>query len=129
MKQNISKVKLITSYTLQGIVVIFLVIGAINNILKTETAIANAKALGYPESALLPMAIVLLAGVMCYVIPKSSITGAIILTAWFGGAVATHIIHGDSPYILLSPIVFAIIVWIAIRLRDNSVQAIIPVKK
>lgn len=129
MENKISKVRLWSSYVLQGIVALFLFMGAVNNIVKTETALTNAKELGYSESSLLPLAIVLLMGIICYVIPKTSILGAVILTAWFGGAVATHIIHGDAPSILLSPVLFAILVWIAIGLRDKKVQTVIPFKQ
>lgn len=129
MENKISKVRLWSSYLLKGIVALFLFMGAVNNIVKTETALTNAKELGYSESSLLPLAIVLLMGVICYVIPKTSILGAVILTAWFGGAVATHIIHGDAPSILLSPVLFAILVWIAIGLRDKKVQTVIPFKQ
>ncbi len=128
MENKISKVRLWSSYMLQGIVVLFPFTGAVTNIVKTETALRNANESGYSENSLLPLAIVLLTGVIGYVIPKTSILGAVILTAWFGGGVATHIIHGDAPSILLSPILFAVFVWIAIELRDKKVQIVIPFK-
>ncbi len=129
MAYKISKTRLWSSYILQGIVAFFLFIGAVNNLIKTETALENAAALGYPESALVPMAIALIIGLCCYVIPKTSVLGALILTGWFGGAVATHIIHGDSFVILLTPILFAILVWLAIGLRDKNVQAVLFLNK
>lgn len=129
MENEISKVRLWSSYILQGIVALFLFIGAVTNIVKTETALTNANDLGYSENSLLPLAIVLLSGVIFYVIPKTSILGAVILTAWFGGAVATHIIHGDTPAILLSPILFAVLVWVAIGLRDKKVELVVPFKR
>src|SRR5690606_4775146 len=129
MEKKISKVRLWSSYVLQGIVVMFLFMGAVSNLVKTETALKNAKELGYSESTLLPLAIVLLSGITFYVIPKTSFLGAMILTAWFGGAVATHIIHDDAPSILLSPILFAALVWVSIGLRDKKVQSVIPFKQ
>jgi hypothetical protein len=129
MRQTISKRRLWTSYILQGIVASFLFIGAVNNIVKTEEALLNSKALGYAESSLLPLAIVLLTGVVCYLVPRTCILGAVLLTAWFGGAVATHIIHGDAPLILVLPVLFAVLVWVAIGLRDQKVRAVIPFKQ
>lgn len=117
------------SYGLQGIIAFFLVIGAMNNILKTDLAVANSKVFGYAESTLVPLALYLLAGTMLYVFPRTSILGAIILSVWFGGAVATHIIHGDSFGIMLPPITFGVFTWIAIGIRDEKVRSLFLIKK
>lgn len=119
----------LTSYALQGLIVFFLTVGAINNILKTDLAVANSKVFGYSESTLVPLALYLLAGTVLYIIPRTSILGAIILSAWFGGAVATHIIHGDSLGIMLSPIAFGVFCWIAIGIRDEKVQSLFLIRK
>ncbi|MFT3822806.1 MAG: DoxX family protein [Chitinophagaceae bacterium] len=129
MENSTLKVRLWFSYILQGIVVLFLLMGAINNIMKTEVALASSKELGYSEKSLLPLAFVLLFGIVCYAIPRGSIFGAVILTAWFGGAVATHIIHGDDFSTIILPVVFAIIVWATIGLRNKKVQSIILLEK
>lgn len=129
VRRTIPKARLWASCVLQGIIALFLAIGAINNIMKTETAVSNSKVLGYAESSLVPLAIFLLISIVLYIIPRTSVLGAILLTAWFGGAIATHIIHGDSFAILLMPIFFSIAAWLVIWLRDTSLQLIIPVKR
>jgi hypothetical protein len=124
MEKRISKSRLWFSCILQGLVSVFLLLGAINNLLKTEDAISNAKALGYAESTLLPLALFLMATTCLYLLPKTSILGAVILTAWFGGAVATHVIHGDGLAIFIMPILFAVLVWVALGLRNKNVMKI-----
>lgn len=128
-KIGISKARKVTSYILQGIIAFFLALGALNNILKTEDAINNSKILGYAEPTLLPLAIFLLTSVLFYVIPATSIFGGIVLTAWFGGAVATHVIHGDNITIILSPVFFGTMVWVALWLRNEVVQSIFSLNK
>lgn len=126
---KISKSRKWTSYVLQCFIVLFLLIGAFNNILKTEIAITNSHIFGYAETTLVPLGLFLLLGILFYVIPCTSIFGLIILTAWYGGAVATHIIHGDDFVTLLTPIVFGLVTWFALGLRDGKIQSIILLKK
>lgn len=128
MTDSKSKPALYISYVLQGIVAFFFLAGAINNMIKSEEAIANAQSLGYTEGSLFPLACVLLVAVICYLIPRFSILGAILLTTWLGGAVATHVIHRDNPLIVSLPVIFATFVWIAIALRDKRVQSIFSIK-
>ncbi|MCB1022742.1 MAG: DoxX family protein, partial [Acidobacteria bacterium] len=95
MSKEISKVSLWTSYILQGLVVLMLLMGAAMNLLQTEMAVTGAKEMGYPESSVLYLGIVLLVSTILYAIPKTSFIGAILITGWLGGAVATHVIHRD----------------------------------
>jgi len=85
--------------------------------------------MGYPESSVLYLGMVLLVSTVLYAIPKTSILGAILLTAWLGGAVATHIIHHDPHFYLLFPVLFGMLMWLSIWLRDGQLKTIFPIKK
>jgi hypothetical protein len=112
------------SYSLQGISVLFLGLGAINNLLRTEVALANAQVFGYSENTLSPLAWLLLVCLVLYLIPRTAILGAILITAWLGGAIATHTIHADTLLFFVLPILFAVMVWTALLLRSSAARSI-----
>jgi hypothetical protein len=80
---------------------------------------------GYPESSMLYLGIIELTCVVLYLIPRTSIFGAVIATGYLGGAVATHVRVGD-PFI--APIVVATLLWLGAFLRDDRVREIIRPK-
>jgi hypothetical protein len=86
--------------------------------------------LGYPESVVLGIGIIELVCLIAYVIPRTSILGAILLTGYLGGAVATHVRIG-SP--LLShtffPIYVGALVWVALLLRDDRLHTLLPLRR
>ncbi len=122
MTNEISKARLWISYILQGIVVTMFLMGAVMNILQTEEAVAGATALGYPESAVLILGIALLLSTLLYAFPKTSGFGAVLLTGWLGGAVASHVIHQDPLFNTLFPVLFGIVIWLALWLRQEKVR-------
>ena len=122
MTTEISKARLWISYILQGIVVTMFLMGAVMNILQTEQAVAGATGLGYPESAVLILGIALLLSTLLYAFPKTSGFGAVLLTGWLGGAVASHVIHQDPLFNTVFPVIFGIVIWLALWLRQEKVQ-------
>lgn len=125
----ISKTRVWVSYVLQGLISIMFLMGALMNLLQTEEAVAGATALGFPESSVVYLGLILLVATVLYIVPQTSGFGAILLTGWLGGAVATHIIHGDSVFQVVFPVLFGIIVWVALWLRQGKVQALASLKK
>ena len=64
-----------------------------------------------------------------YVIPRTAVLGAVLFTAYFGGAVATHVSHGNPLAThVLSPVYAAILLWLGLWLRDDRVRAINPLR-
>ncbi|MGX1930137.1 DoxX family protein [Flagellimonas sp. 2504JD4-2] len=124
--QQTSKVRLWTSYILQGLIVLLFFMGAAGNIFQSEDAITGATDLGYPESSVLCLGIVLLASTLLYAIPKTTIIGAVLLTGWLGGAVATHVIHEDPMLNIFLPVIFGIVIWLALWLRMPNLQRVFP---
>ena len=128
-KNKTPKARLWTSYIIQAIVVLMLLMGAVNNILQTESALSGAAEFGYPSESVLYMGIILLISTILYAIPSTCVVGAILLTAWLGGAVATHVIHQDPLFNILLPVLFGILIWISIWLRDKRLQDLLKSKK
>jgi DoxX-like protein len=77
------------------------------------------------ESLALGLGIVELACTVIYIIPRTSVLGAILLTGYLGGAVATHLRIGE-PYFM--PIIFGVLVWGGLFLRDERLRALIPLR-
>jgi hypothetical protein len=82
--------------------------------------------LGIPESLVLPLSILELTCVVIYLIPATSVLGAILLTGYIGGAMCTHWRVGD-PFFL--HIVLGILVWLGLYLRENRLKGLIPLRK
>jgi hypothetical protein len=81
---------------------------------------------GYPEGAAMPIGIVEIACALLYLIPKTRVLGAILVTGYLGGAVATHVRVGQA---FVAPLLLGIIAWGGLYLRDGRVSELIPVVK
>ncbi len=81
--------------------------------------------LGLPESLILPLAILEVSCVVIYLIPATSILGAILLTGYIDGAICTHWRVGD-PFFM--QIAIGIVVWLGLYLRENRLKALIPLR-
>ena len=81
--------------------------------------------LGLPESLILPLAILEISCVVIYLIPATSILGAILLTGYIGGAICTHLRVGDPFFIQIA---LGIFVWLGLYLRENRLKALIPLR-
>ena len=121
-----SKTKNIASKIIQGLIGLMFLMGAIGNMVPFETAAAQAIALGYLECKLFTLGVILFIATVLYLIPRTNVLGAALLTAWFGGAVATHIINDDTLIETVMPVIFGIVVWISIWLRNEKLRAIFP---
>ena len=78
---------------------------------------------GWPESLLTPLGIVEVACVALYLIPRTSVLGAILIAGYLGGAIATHLRVGEPIYIQSA---LGILAWGGLFLRDSRVRALIP---
>lgn len=97
------------------------------NLSGNETAVTMATELGYGQSAVLYFGLTQILCIALYLYPKTAILGAIIISGWLGGAVATHAIHGDPIGQTLFPIVIAVLVWLALWLRSERLRTLIAI--
>lgn len=109
-----------------GIAVAFLLFDAVGKLVRVAPVVEGTVALGYPASAVLPIGVLLLAGVVLYVIPQTTVVGAIYLTAYLGGAVASHYRLGNPLAThRLFPVYVAAFLWGGLALRDPRVLALL----
>jgi hypothetical protein len=81
--------------------------------------------MGFQESLVMPLAILEIACVVIYLIPMTSVLGAILLTGYLGGAICTHWRVGD-PFLI--PIGIGVFVWLGVYLREDRLRLIIPLR-
>jgi len=84
--------------------------------------------LGYPVSVTFGLGIVLLISTILYAVPRTAVLGAILLTGYLGGACSTHVRVQDGAFNTLFPVVFGLILWGGLYLRDSRVRALIPLR-
>lgn len=82
--------------------------------------------LGLPESMVVPLAILEISCVVVYLIPATSVLGAILLAGYVGGAICTHWRVGDPVF---APLALGLLVWLGIYLRDGRLKELIPLRK
>ena len=83
--------------------------------------------IGWPESALTGLALLQLACLVLYVIPPTAVLGAVLLTGYLGGAIASYVRIGDF-YPVLVPLSTSVIAWAGIYLRDERLRSLLPLR-
>jgi hypothetical protein len=122
-----SKTSLWAGRILSALVVLFLLFDAGMKLLKLPPALEGTAKLGYPTSVVVPLGMVLLACVLLYSIPRTSILGAILLTGYLGGATATNV-RVQNPWILF-PVSIGVLAWAGLYLRDEGLRTLIPLRR
>ena len=121
----VSKKMLWTGRILSALPVLMLILSAVMKFVMPPDAAKGFEHLGYPVSLALGLGILELACTVLYVIPRTSVLGAILLAAYLGGATATHVRVGDPFYM---PVLLGILVWLGLYLRDPRLRALLPLR-
>lgn len=115
----------IAGWILTGVAGLFLFMDAAMKIVKADAAVKGTLELGYPEGLLAGLGAILLLCTIVYLIPRTAIVGAVLLTGYLGGAIATQVRVGNPLFThALFPIYLAIMIWGALYLRDQRVRAL-----
>lgn len=89
--------------------------------------VAEFTRIGWPEHDLPLLAFLQLGCILLFVIPRTSVLGAVLLTGYLGGAVATYVRMGE-PYPVLVPLSTSMIAWLGIYLRDERLRGLLPLR-
>ena len=122
----VSKKALWAGRILSALPVLMLLFSAVMKLLKPAPVVQEFGRLGYPEKLALIIGIIELACTIVYVIPQTSVLGAILLVAYLGGATVTHVRVGDPFFI---PIVLGILLWLGLYLRDPRLRVLLPLTR
>lgn len=125
----VSKKMLWTGRILSALAALFLLFDGVAKLFKPAPVVEATVQLGYPESVLLGLGIVLTGCTILYLIPRTSVLGAILLTGYLGGAVATHVRVGGPLFSVIFPILFGVLIWGGLFLRDDRLRTLIPLRR
>lgn len=125
----VSKAARWTGRILGGLAALFLLFDGAMKLAKPDFVVEGTTKYGYAEVVIVPLGIVLIASTSLYLIPRTTVLGAILLTGYLGGAVDCHVRAGEGAFNVLFPVVFGAILWGGLYLRDARVRALVPIKK
>jgi hypothetical protein len=122
----VSRAALWTGRVLGGVAVLFLLFSATVKLLRAPQALESFEQLGYPPSVALGIGLIELACTLFYLWPRTSFAGAVLLTGYLGGAVATHLRLLD-PWLshTLFPLYVGALAWGGLALRDRRVLGLL----
>jgi DoxX-like family len=125
-----SKKMLWTGRIVSWVIAALLLLDAVMKVLQVPQVMEGTVKVGYPAGTVRPIGIILLLCLICYVIPRTSVLGAILLTGYLGGAVATNV-RISTPLFsyTLIPMYVGVLVWGGLFLQDEGVRALIPLRK
>ncbi|HZJ42702.1 MAG TPA: DoxX family protein [Pyrinomonadaceae bacterium] len=114
-----------TGRILSALPVLLLLFSAVLKFMKPPAVTEGFQKLGYPDNTLLPLGFVELICTVLYVIPQTSVLGAILVTAYLGGATASHLRVGEP---FFGPIILGMIAWLGLFLRDRRLRSLLPLR-
>ena len=121
-----SKGMLWTGRILTGLVGLFLLLDGVMKLVKPDVVVKATTELGYPESSIFGMGLALTIGTLLYLFPRTAVLGAILVTGYLGGAVATHVHAGHGAFEISFAVVFGVVLWGGLFLRDARLRALLP---
>jgi DoxX-like protein len=120
------RARLVTGRILTGLVTAFLLFDVTLKLLHPPMVVEGTAKLGYPESSILVTAVLLLGCLALYSIPRTAALGAVLLTGYLGGAVATHLRVGDPlPSHTLFPVYVGVLIWAGLVLRRPPLASLL----
>ena len=130
MENTTSKTKLWISYIMSGLVILFMLMDSIMKFVKPQEVIDGTVALGFSEHHLPIIGALGLISTLVYIFPRTSVLGAILLTGYFGGTIATHL-RLDNPLFshTLFTVYFGILIWGGLWLRNSKLRELFPLRK
>lgn len=120
-----SKAMLWTGYVLTTLIVLFMLMDAAMHFAKPPQVVDSFVKLGFPIDLSVAIAVAALVSTLLYAIPRTAVLGAILLTGYLGGATAIQVRIGGTYWFSL---VFGVLVWLALYLRDSRVRALVPLR-
>ncbi|MFC5449395.1 DoxX family protein [Paenibacillus aestuarii] len=130
MKGTISKGRLWTARVFSGISILFMLMDSIMKLFKPSFVVESTVSLGYQEHHIVLIGVLGLISTLLFALPRTSFIGAVMLTGYFGGVMATHI-RLDAPLFsnILFPVYLAILIWGSLWLRNEQVRKLFSLQR
>ena len=125
-----SKTILSVGWILSGLTILFMLFDGISKLAMEHHVVEATAQIGYPLDVIRPLGIILLVCTILYAIPRTAIFGAVLLTGYLGGAVASKVRMEDPVFgSILFGVYFGILAWGGLYLRDERLRALIPLRR
>lgn len=119
-----------TGWGMSGLMIAFLIVDSVSKLALERHVVEATTMLGYPLDTIRPLGLICLACTILYAVPRTSVVGAILLTGYLGGAIATKVRIEDPLFSsVLFGVYFGILVWGGLFLRDEQLRALIPLRR
>jgi hypothetical protein len=115
-----------TARAISGFVSAFLLFDGAARLVRFGPYVEGTVKFGYPEHLASPIGLVLVVATLLYVVPRTAVLGAILLTGYLGGATASHV-RMEDPFFLFAA-TFGVLVWVGLYLREPRLRALIPLR-
>lgn len=112
-------------WALGGLPALMLILSGVMKLMGPPEVVEGFEKLGWPARLATPIGLLEIAVVLLYFFPKTAVLGAILVTGYLGGAIATHVRQSD-PFII--PLLIGMAVWGGLYFRDPRVRALIPLR-
>ena len=106
---------------------LMLLLGPVFLLIDPEKAQQGLTEHGYPAGVAVPLTAVAFICTVLYLIPQTAVLGAILLTGYLGGAVATHVIKSEWSQAPIA-VIFGVVLWLGLYFRDARIRAIVPLR-
>jgi hypothetical protein len=124
----ISSKRLWGSRIMSGLPALFLLVDGGMKLFKPPVVVEATTQLGYPVSVIVGLGLVLLASTLLYLTPRTAILGAVLLTGYLGGAVATQVRVAAGLFNIVFPVLLGALLWGGLWLRDRRLQGLLPLR-
>jgi hypothetical protein len=121
-----SKKMLWAGRIISAIPVLLLLTSAVAKFVKPAPVLQGFAQFGFPENLISRIGILELACTVVYLIPRTSVLGAILLTGYLGGATVTHLRVGDPAFV--GAVIVGVFVWGGLFFREPRLRALIPLR-
>lgn len=119
-----------TGFVLSGLVIAFLLMDAGMKLMELDIVKSTGLELGWAEETALPLGLTLLICTILYAVPQTAVVGAVLLTAYLGGAVATHVRIASPLFThVLFGVYLGLLVWAGLWLRDPRLRQLFPLRR
>jgi DoxX-like family len=124
----VSNLSLWAGRVVSGLVVLFMIFDGVTKVMKVQQVIDASVRIGFPVSTVVGIGVTLLVCVTLYVIPRTSILGAILLTGYLGGATAANVRAGSPAFNSAFAVAFGVLTWLGLYLREKRLRALLPLR-
>jgi hypothetical protein len=126
---SISNKQLWAGRILSGLPAAFMLLDGGMKLFKPAPVVKATLQLGYAESVIVGLGAVLLASTLLYLIPRTALLGAVLMTGYLGGAVATNVRVGTPLFNIIFPVFLGALLWGGLWFRDQRLRELLPLRR